>query len=343
MRNPFSLDFGAVPNLYIRRTEESNRIISTFQEENPSSHMYIIMGARGTGKTVLMTSIAHTLRDEDKWIHIDLNGEVDILNTMAAKLQESVKNRPKLKADIKVKGMGVSLEQDAGYKDVQVDLDKMLCVLGKKGMRILVTIDEVVNSDNVRVFTTYFQHCLREEYPVFLVMTGLFKNVRALQNNRSQTFLRRSPKIVLTALSNRRIINAYMEAFNVSEDEASQMANCTKGYSYAFQILGYLISESGGTSLTQSIINEYRAILEEASYEKIWEELSPGERQVLIAATKLDAPTNKDVREILGIDANTISTYKDTLEKSGIISSSSGYGHIDFELPFFKEFVVANS
>ena len=58
MNNPFSLDFGAEPLLYIPRTEEQNKILSTFTSETPSNHIFLILGARGSGKTVLMTNIS---------------------------------------------------------------------------------------------------------------------------------------------------------------------------------------------------------------------------------------------------------------------------------------------
>lgn len=48
MNNPFSLDFGTEPNLYIPRTEEQNKIINTFNSEIPSTHMYLLLGARGS-------------------------------------------------------------------------------------------------------------------------------------------------------------------------------------------------------------------------------------------------------------------------------------------------------
>ena len=54
--NPFSLDFGAKPTLYISRSAEEEKILKTFLSDVPSSHIFLIIGARGMGKTVLMTS-----------------------------------------------------------------------------------------------------------------------------------------------------------------------------------------------------------------------------------------------------------------------------------------------
>ncbi len=261
--NPFSLDFGAQTNLYIPRLYEQNKIISTFMSDKPSSHMFLILGARGSGKTVLMTAISHRIK--------------------------------------------------------------------------LVTIDEVVNSKNVREFTTYFQHCIREELPVFVLMTGLYKNVRALQNNKSQTFLKSAPKITIGPLSNRRIAKQYEEVFGLNEDSSFELAAQTNGYSYGFQILGYSLFDQNKSILDDKVLFEYQTNLEECSYEKIWEELSPSERDVVKAIAKEEDNVQvKEVREKLGLDSNNFSTYQTTLENSGILDNTAAFGRLRFTLPYFK-------
>ena len=245
--NPFSLDFGAEPNLMIPRFSEQNSIIESFTSENPSTHIYILMGARGSGKTVLMTSISHMIREMKDWIHVDLNPEGDMLNELAADITRKTKKRyPRLKLEVAIKGVAVSSETDEKYSDIQVDLDTLLEKLKKKNTRILITIDEIHNSKDVRAFTGYFQHCLREKLPVFVLMTGLYKNLRSLQNNRSQTFLKRTPRIDLGPLSQIRIAKKYEEIFGLDPGQASDMAALTMGYSYGFQILGYLLYDAGG-------------------------------------------------------------------------------------------------
>ena len=37
--------------------------------------------------------------------------------------------------------------------------------------------------------------------------------------------------------------------------------------------------------------------------------------------------------------SNTFSTYKDTLNKCGLLSNRSAYGQVEFSLPFFEEYV----
>ena len=60
------------------------------------------------------------------------------------------------------------------YDDVQIELDEMISALDKHGIRLLVTIDEVSNSKEMRTFAGAFQIFLRHDLPLFLLMTGLW-------------------------------------------------------------------------------------------------------------------------------------------------------------------------
>ena len=58
MNNPFTLSFGKKPLQYISRIAQTNEVIQNFDAEIPSNQIYMITGVRGSGKTVMMTSIA---------------------------------------------------------------------------------------------------------------------------------------------------------------------------------------------------------------------------------------------------------------------------------------------
>lgn len=342
INNPFSLDFGAEPNLYIPRLDEQAKIINTFKADMPSTHIYLITGVRGSGKTVLMTSVSHTLKELPKWIHIDLNVESDILNSLAANIYKRTTGRfPKIKFEANISPIGVSLESANKYQDIQSDIDSMLDTLNKHDIKLLLTLDEVVNSKNVREFTSYFQHCLREKLPVYLLMTGLYKNIRALQNNRSQTFLKRAQKINIGPLNMRRIAREYENIFETTEADALKLAQYTAGYSYGFQILGYHLFEHKKKTPDKDVLFDYQTSLEESSYEKIWEELSEMEKRVAsVIASHENNIDVKSVRDRLDMDSNNFSTYQNTLENMGILSTDSSHGRLNFCLPYFREFVL---
>ena len=73
MNNPFTLSFGKKPLQYISRISQTNQILDAFRSEVPSNQIFMITGVRGSGKTVMMTSIASELKKDNSWIVIELN------------------------------------------------------------------------------------------------------------------------------------------------------------------------------------------------------------------------------------------------------------------------------
>ena len=71
-------------------------------------------------------------------------------------------------------------------------------------------------------------------------MAGLFDNISNLQNEKSLTFYIVLQKFFWNHFSIPAITTSYRSVFDISQSEAVEMAKLTKGYPFAFQILGYL-------------------------------------------------------------------------------------------------------
>ena len=269
--NPFSLLFGKTPSQYISRLAQSEMIINSFEEELPSMQVYMITGIRGAGKTVMMTTVAKQLKNKGNWIVVNLNPSRDMLLSMAAKLYQEPLFKPllaELKVDFSLLGIGISIAKAEKISDVESAIEILLKIAGKLKKKILVTIDEVTNDQYIKEFVSAFQIFIREELPVFMLMTGLYENIRQLQNNKSLTFLYRAPKMELLPLNLSAIKSAYQTSLGCSEETARWLAVQTKGYSYAFQVLGYLCWEKDENDY-QEVIPEYQQYLEEYAYETL--------------------------------------------------------------------------
>ena len=97
----------------------------------------------------------------------------------------------------------------------------------------------------MRSFAHMFQiECARNR-PIFFLGTGLYENIEALSDENDLTFLHRAPCIVLNPLDNISVARSYQNIFGISEEKARDMAMLVKGYSFAFQALGYLYWEKG--------------------------------------------------------------------------------------------------
>ena len=340
MTNPFTLSFGKQPLTYISRLEQTNEVIESFTAEPANSMMYMITGVRGAGKTVLMTSIAKQLAEDKKWIIIELNPELDLMEQLAARLYSLPEAHllfSKAKLDLSFLGIGVSIEGGQRFTSIDSAIETMLSILKKEGKKVLVLLDEVTNSKSMRILAHSFQIYIRKELDIFILMTGLYENIYQLQNEKSLTFLYRAPKIHILPLNKGAIINSYKSIFSISADDAKEMADETKGYAFAYQVLGYVRWKNPEKSLKQ-IILEYEQYLEEYVYQKIWAELSETDRSVLFAFEGDEVIKVKDLREKLGMSSSLFSTYRDRLNKKGIIDIRN-YGYLGLLLPRFSDFI----
>jgi len=337
--NPYTLSFGIEPTEQIPRIKLTSEILDTFTAEIPSQYLYIITGIRGSGKTVLMTSIANNLRENDDWIVVELNPERDLLESLAAKLaSDNALATIFQSAKINLSAFGIGLEVKGGVPitDIEVALQKMLESLKRKKKRILVTIDEVSGTKQMKIFASAFQIFIRQKLPIFLLMTGLHENIKKMKDEDALTFLYRAPVIQLEPLNLGTIATNYSHNLNVGRDTALEMARTTKGYAFAFQVLGYLTWDNGGNY--KEILPEYRQRLEEYVYDKVWTELSGKDKQVAIAIVKSQTGKAEDIRQLLDLKNNEYAPYRRRLIKKGIVDGSE-HGKLKFALPYFDEYV----
>ena len=341
-RNPYTLIFGKEPKQLISRSSGINDIIYQFDEEEPSQQIYMITGVRGCGKTVFMTSLAQQMRQRKDWIVLELNPEQDLLEGLAAKLSGEnmlAKLFKAAKINLSVLGFGVEIEGVAPVRDVESAVGKMLEAIKKQKKRVLVTIDEATNSKSMRLFASAFQIYIRQELPIFLVMTGLYENINALQNEKQLTFLYRAPKMELKPLNIKTIADNYKNNFGLDDAKALRMAKLTRGYSFAFQVLGYYTWENNG--IMEDAKDQFRQYLEDYAYEKIWFGLSKGDQRICYAIAKSGTGKVADVRNIIGITTNEFNPYRKRLIKCGIINGET-HGYVNFILPLFEEYVLDN-
>lgn len=341
MNNPFTLSFGKKPLQYISRLSQTQQILETFQAPVPSNQIFMITGVRGSGKTVMMTNIAHELKADDSWIVIELNPTRDLLQSLAAKIYSLPEMHARFlnaRLDFSAFGLGLSVENAAPATDIENVLELMLDQIKESGKRLLITIDEVTCSEYIRIFVSSFQIFLRQEQPIFLLMTGLYENLYDLQNDKSLTFLYRAPKLLLEPLNYTAVRNHYMKIFNIDTESASKMTSLTKGYPFAFQVLGYLYWENRSTKNIDEILPEYDQYLEEYVYSKIWSELSEQDQRILLSISPDDGLKVKELRTRLQMSSELFSVYRDRLKRKGVIDTHE-YGKVSFSLPRFSNFV----
>ena len=86
--SPFNVSFGEKPNNFIERKEELESVVSVFDSEKPETKVMVLTGARGVGKTVLLSAIKKYYDEKESWITADVNPNIDILEQLVSKIYE---------------------------------------------------------------------------------------------------------------------------------------------------------------------------------------------------------------------------------------------------------------
>lgn len=336
----FTLGFGKKPATYINRPELEDKIIHSFQSDQPDNYVFMISGVRGSGKTVFMEDVASDLAKDKRFIVIDLNPETDLLESLASKLYDAGRMQKiflKANFNFSFRGISFSISGENPIINVETLLERMLVELKKQGKRLLITIDEVTGTKGIKEFAHTFQSFLRKDFPVFLLMTGLFKNIYDLQNQPTLTFLYRAPRLVLGPISTFAVIDSYASIFSIQREEAIKLALFTKGYAFAYQALGFILVEQKKTAIDESVVMKFDEILRNYVYEKIWGELSKEDKTFLLSIGPQETSTGEAMQKC-GFSKEKFSVYRSRADRSGLIDTSVR-GSLSVALPRFYEYI----
>lgn len=144
--------------------------------------------------------------------------------------------------------------------------------------------------------------------------------------------------MILEPLNFTAVRKQYMDIFQLNIEAAGEMAALTKGYPFAFQVLGYLYWENRENKTLEDILPEYDQYLEEYVYSKIWSEASPKDQEILGVMSESGQTKVKNIRESIGMTSGQFSIYRERLKNKGILDTRT-YGEVSFALPRFAEFI----
>lgn len=331
-QNPFSTTFGIAPESSIDRSVEANLLKSAFPLKEKA---YIITGPRGVGKTAFLTKLSNEFKEEG-YLVIDLNPFSPMEEQLAARLYDEGKLKKLFlqgEFSFSFHGLTFSLKGKEDISDVSTLLSRMFAYLKKKGQSVIVTIDDVSPTAYLKNFIFSFQQFIRGDYPIGLLMTGLYENVSELSRDKGLTFLLRCEKLFLQPLNLSSIALSYKKYLKTDEKEAARLSKLSKGYAYGYQLLGSIVYEKG---LNEESLEEYDKKLSENAYSLMWEKLSKKEKEILYALGEgQDQPS---IAKSLHLSNGAIQVYKKRLFEKGVLDVSKR-GEMDFALPRFKEFV----
>lgn len=355
--NPFNPQFGRRPKQFIGRELIINDFLQSLGIPDDPNRVTIITGIRGSGKTAILSDIQLNL-DAKNYLVIDVTAKdgmlLEVLDQCSRKGKQWLGKKLDGLQGVTLGALGFSMgftvkerTETHGFRYYITDV---LDSLKKHGITAVFLVDEVhSDTDEMREFITTYQHLMREEYDIALLMAGLPSSVQAVLNDKVLTFLQRAHRVRLESIDTRIVRMAYENVFTAAKrkfagaalDLASQAA-C--GYPYLIQLIGFFLWRKDGDTITEKDVAQAllqsKVELFQNVHDIIYRELSAKDREFLEAMLQdEDESAYGDIVQRIGVTSGYASRYRQRLLDAGIIERSA-FGKLRIAPPHFKEFLA---
>lgn len=356
--NPFTPTFGIVPPFMAGREELVESLSCAFANGLGDPNLCtIVSGARGTGKTALLSFVSQEAASQG-WVVARTTAAEGMLDDI---LQQTVHNASdflqkaggrKLKGVTIGQFVGIEWDNDTPVVgNWRTQMNAVLEQLSEQDIGLLITVDEVkANIDDMKQLARVYQHFVTEGRRVGLLMAGLPHNVSRLLRDDDVSFLRRSRKHSLGRISDSEIRTAFALTVeeggkSIDSDALGEAVHAIDGFPYMMQLVGYYSWSEARKCETLSRCDVLSGIqlarreMVQGVLEYTYMDLSKGDKKFL--AAMIDGGQDVSlatIAERMNVKSNYASQYKRRLLEQGVIGEHHK-GYVRFELPAFREYL----
>lgn len=232
MQNPFKPTAGATPPDLIGRAGLLDEFEYGLRQGSGAPGLLgIITGARGIGKTVMLSAAEEIARDHG-WAVISRTAHPGFLarigDDMLRLVDEFGDGPPTRKITaFSAAGFGLTTQlPQERVPDWHRSGEELLRLLAAKGTGLVITIDEIhaVNRAEISQLASV-QHFIRDGLPISLIFAGLPSAVSDLLKEGVATFLRRADRINLHEAATAEVTASYRELFGGAEWRSPQLCS----------------------------------------------------------------------------------------------------------------------
>jgi hypothetical protein len=355
--NPFTPTFGSIPMTLVGRRRMINAVLNGLRNgPGDPNRATIFTGARGSGKTVLLTKIAEEAA-QIGWISANVTASETMLDEIIDEIQMNGAEFLDTKSGIhltgvQVAGFGADIEiLPERERTWRTRMTLLINALNEKGVGLLVTIDEVdIDLPGMRTIATAFQHFVRERRDVALLMAGLPHNVSELLSDKRISFLRRAFQHRLDAIEPEEVKESLRSTIllsgkKIGTDALEASAEKTGGFPFLIQLIGYHVWEQAGTAetITETHVSEGVEIAFEDMGKMIFrttiKELSETDMRFLKAmAVDREASSMANIKDRMNVSEGYASQYRIRLIEQGLIVPTAR-GKVEFAIPMTREYI----
>lgn len=356
--NPFTPSFGEIPAHLAGRKPIVDSVQRAFESTLRRPELTTLLsGARGTGKTTLMSILAHKA-EQRGWIAVNTTSLPGMLDDIEEGARRAAKHLLPDQGTSHVAGIeiasigGIQFTRDQeSRQNWRWRMTDILDELGKTQTGLLITVDEIDPSlDEMIELAAAYQHFVREGRRVALLMAGLPNNISSLISNKTVSFLRRAQHFTLGRIADYDVRDAFVrtvtENGRVIEPAALDAAvEAIGGFAFLIQLVGFRSWDMNPSNKVisyddvQNGIKLARAEMDDRILEATYRELSDEDLRFLKAMLQDDGDSRiSDLTTRLNRSSAQVAQYRRRLIDAGVIGERRR-GIVGFDLPYFKEFL----
>lgn len=351
--DPFTRTPGIAGKAYIDNGI-ADEIIENFRSEESAKYVYKITGLRGSGKSVEYSKVIRTLKEDKKWLVYPLSASGEAVSTLISKLSmekfidakeitTSVSSTTSVGGNAVVVSGNESINIQKTFTDKEqfyspeATLTKMISIANEKDYRVLIGIDDISKTPEIVRLLSIIGSMLLEGLSVYLLVTGLSENIEDFSSESNLTFFMRADSREIKTLNRFDITYMYEKLLGLDSKEAKRMESISKGYAYAYQVLGTLYFNKKDGETIEDIMPEFERIMFKDTYDLIWKSLTKGEKEVVRCIFKTQDGRAEDIKALMKNPAS-YSVYRNRLMNKHLVNGDTR-GYLSIGLPMFDKFV----
>ncbi|WP_044936447.1 hypothetical protein [Pseudobutyrivibrio sp. LB2011] len=351
--SPFTMTPGIAGNALIE-THYADEIIANFESEESFKYVYKIVGLRGSGKSVEYSLVMNYFRDKKNWLVYSLSAGGNPTQTLLSLLsKESFINDKSISKSIGATASvggdivlmsangsantSITVKDNENFYSDEAALQEMIEESQKSNYKILIGIDDIAKSDEmVRFLSILGTIMMKPDVNVRFICTGLSKNIEDFVNVPHLSFFVRNEAVKMKPLDYHSIARKYRQLLVVPQEDAINLAKFTKGYAYAYQVLGEICFKLKKSIIDEEIKHEFDDIIG-SQYDLLWDSLTEAEQQLVKIILNTESGQVSEIKKKMEKESGYTSLRDRLMKKHMLITQSRGT--VSVPLPRFKEYV----
>ena len=190
----------------------------------------------------------------------------------------------------------------------------------------------ITASNLMNISELYLRNAVKESINNFLA-----ENIEDLSSEKSLSFFKRADAKETKSLNKFDVTYMYEKLLNINSSEARKLEAITKGYAYAYQVLGSLYFEKPEGSTLEDILPDFERIIFKDSYDLIWQSLTNCEKELIRCIIRTKNGKTEEIKALME-NPSVYPVYRERLINKHVVDGDNR-GYLRINLPRFDKFV----